>query len=51
MHSCLLFSSYHSANFRKPSLNGAEDLKPKSRSKGVVSAYVIGTSPACMGTS
>lgn len=36
-----LYASNHSADFRRPSRKGVEGLKPKSRSKGVVSAYVI----------
>lgn len=42
-YSCLdsLYALNHSANFHRPSRNGVEGLKPKSRSKGVVSAYVI----------
>ena len=38
-----LYALNHSANFRSPSRNGVEGLKPKSRSKGVVSAYFIVT--------
>ena len=38
-----LYALNHSANFRRPSRNGVEGLKPKSRSKGVVSAYFIVT--------
>ena len=38
-----LYALNHSANFRWPSRNGVEGLKPKSRSKGVVSAYFIVT--------
>ena len=36
-----LYASKHSANFRWPSRNGVEGLKPKSRSKGVLSVYVM----------
>ena len=39
------------ANFLSPSLNDVSDLKPKSLSSAVVSAYVTGTSPGCMETS
>ena len=44
-YSCLdsLYALNHSADFRWPSRNGVEGLKPKSRSKGVVSAYFIVT--------
>ena len=31
--------------------SGVDGLKPKSFSSGVVSAYVTGTSPGCIGTS
>lgn len=36
-----LYALNHSAHSRSPSRNGVEGLKPKSRSKRVVSAYVI----------
>ena len=44
-YSCLdsLYALNHSADFRSPSRIGVEGLKPKSRSKGVVSAYFIVT--------
>ena len=38
-----LYALNHSANFRSPSRIGVEGLKPKSCSKGVVSAYFIVT--------
>ena len=42
-YSCLdsLYALNHSANFRWPSRNGVEGLKPMSWSKGGVSVYVI----------
>ena len=45
-----MYSTYHSANLRNPSLKDVLGLNPKSVSNGVVSAYVTGTSPGCMGT-
>lgn len=36
-----LYALNHSADFRSPSRNGVEGLKPKSCSKGVVSVYFI----------
>ena len=44
-YSCLdsLYALNHSADFRRPSRNGVEGLKPKSCTKGVVSAYFIVT--------
>ena len=44
-YSCLdsLYALNHSADFRWPSRNGVEGLKPKSCSKGVVSVYFIVT--------
>lgn len=42
---------YHIAKARSPSRKGVVGRNPKSCSNGVVSAYVTGTSPGCIGTS
>ena len=46
-----LLKKYHSANCLSPSLKLVDGLYPKSFSNALVSAYVIGTSPFCIGTS
>ena len=42
---------YHSTNRLRPSLKLVDGLYAKSFSNALVSAYVIGTSPFCIGTS
>ena len=51
IHNFPEYDLYHLAKVLNPFRSEVDGLKPKSISNGVVSAYVTGTSPGCMGTS